>query len=411
MMRGVPWSMGAAALLLLACGGESHTDTPAPGANAGSSVGGSASAGGDSADAGRAGSTTAGGSASGSGTDQVAGAAGATTDCGPAAFDGLSVFASGGWDPLGYPPYALEGCTLVYVAPTAPGANTGALYRRDLASGEELLLETAALQPRRPSLAGDLVAWEVRVDGKSQVRVRYQGETRDIAGDFAQAGEPRAAADAVAFTAFFGTAADSDTDVFLYDPATDSAEPVAAGPGQQRFADVSLDYVAVTDFSEDPRGYFDEVQSIADVLLIERATGKVTQRPREGKQAFPLLGNNGALVYLDWGAVHPEPKFSQFNLRAGYVAQPVDADIDLKGEPVQTNPAYVRPSLRGLNVDYIDTQGAVGLYRVVLGSGVAPVLTPIAGSSQLFGPVAAEQLTLVSQPLSGQTLQLTAVAR
>jgi hypothetical protein len=400
-------AIGVSWLLVVACGGESHVDAPNV---AGDGAGGAAGALTAGTDAGGASGTAAGGGRS----SPEAGASGSGSgdgDCGPAAFDGLSVFASGGWDPLGYPPYALDGCTLVYVVPTAPGATTGALYRRDLETGEETLLETAALQPRRPALAGDLIAWEVSVDGKSQVRVRYQDQTRDIVGDFEQAGEPRVAADAVVLTAFLGSAIDADTDVLLYDPARDALEPVATGSGQQRFADVSLDYVAVTDFSEDPQGYFNESQSIADVLLVERATGKRTTRKRDGKQAFPLLGSDGALVYLDWGAVHPEPKFSQFSLRAGKVASPVDADLDLKGEPVQTNPAYVRPSLRGLNVDYIDTQNGVGLYRVVLDSGAAPVLTPLVGSPQLFGPVAADTLTLVSQPLAGQTLALRAVAR
>ncbi|HVY32500.1 MAG TPA: hypothetical protein VHB79_38445 [Polyangiaceae bacterium] len=410
MMRSLHSMLGGTALLLVACGTVSHSDAPNTG-QAGTDSGGSASAGGDSATAGQAGSRASGGSSSGSSPIDVAGAAGAGSDCGPEAFAGLSVFASGGWDPLGYPPYALDGCMLVYVAPTAPGATTGALFLRDLSTGQEILLETATLEPRRPAIAGDLIAWEARVADKSQVRVRYQGQTRDVAGDFVQSGEPRVTADAVVFTAFLGTEATADTDVFLYDPIADKAAPVAAGPGQQRFADISHDYVAVTDFSEDPRGYFDEAQSIADILLVERATGKATSRPREGKQAFPLLGDSGALVYLDWGAVHPEPKFSQFSLRAGDVTAAAIADVDLKGEPVQTNPAYVRPSLRGLNVDFIDTQNSVGLYRVVLGTGAAPVLTPIAGAAQLFGPVAADELTLVSQPLAGQTLKLTAVAR
>lgn len=409
MIASLRFLLGSTSLLLLACGTAGHTDAPNPG-HAGTDSGGSANTGGDPATS-QAGTRASGGSASGSSPLEVAGAAGAGSDCGPETFEGLSVFASGGWDPLGYPPYALDGCTLVYVAPTAPGESSGALYRRDLSTGQEILLETAALQPRRPAIAGDLIAWEAQVEGKSQVRVHYQNETRDIAGDFVQSGEPRVTADAVVFTAFLGTEATADTDVFLYDPVTDQAAPVAAGPGQQRFADISHDYVAVTDFSEDPRGYFDEAQSIADILLIERATGKATPRPREGKQAFPLLGDSGALVYLDWGLVHPEPKFSQFSLRAGEVTAAATADIDLKGEPVQTNPAYVRPSLRGLNVDFIDTQNSVGLYRVVLGSGAAPVLAPIAGAAQLFGPVAADQLTLVSQPLAGQTLKLTAVAR
>ena len=408
-MKGIACSF---ALALTACGGASHDGGAAPPAGAGSGAVGATDAGSGGSSSGSGGSAGRNDAAS-AGESTEAGAAGADAGpCGITDFDGLRVYSSGGWDPLGYPPYALDGCTLVYVAPSAPGATGGALYRRDLATGQEILLETAVMSPRRPAVAGELIAWEADVGGRSQVRVRYQNQTRDIVGQFDHAGEPRVAPDALVFTAFLGTTPESDTDVLLYDPVRDSLAPVAAGAGQQRFADVSLDYVAVTDFSEDPQGYFNEVDSIADVLVVERATGKTTTRQREGKQAFPLLGKAGALVYLDWGSVHPEPKFSQFSLRAGSVIAPVDADVDLKGEPIHTDPAYVRPSLRGLNVDYIDTQaGSVGLYRVALGRASAPVLTPIVGSPQLFGPVAAEQLTLVSQPLAGQTLALTAVAR
>jgi hypothetical protein len=338
----------------------------------------------------------------------AAGGAPNSDACAAADLDGLSVFSSGRWDPLGYPPYALDGCTLVYVAPADGG---GALHLRDLASGDDSELEPAASKPRRPTVAGDVIAWEIGEGVTSQVRVSYRGTIQTLSGDFNHAGEPRATTDAVVLTAFLGPNPTDDTDVYLYDVATDQLSKVASGPGQQRFADVSATHVAVTDFSEDPRGYFDEYDSIADVVVIDRESGVATARKRSGKQAFPLLGSDGALVYLDWGAVHPEPKFSQFGLRAGVLDSPVDADYDIKLE-VHTDPAYVRPSLRGQHVDFVDTQAnVVGLYRCTLGSLLSPVAVPVAGSPQLFGPVATDAMTLVSMPLEGQTLALTAIAR
>lgn len=417
-MKNAKYIVLAAALSVAGCSGTSPSNVGMPagaaGLSSGGSNGGQPAGAGTGGNVGRAGDTNHGGSSSGSGGSQAdAGAAGAGVDgCGIEDFSGITVFASGGWDPLGYPPYALDGCTLVYVAPSEPGATSGALYRRDLVTGREVLLETAALRPRRPAVAGDLVAWEVDVDGKSQVRVRYGNETRDITGDFDHAGEPRVAPDAVVLTGFLGATPEADSDVFVYDPVADKLVPVAVNKSQQRFADISRDYVALTDFTEDPQGYFNEMASVADVVLVDRATGNVTTRQREGKQAFPLLGSDGTLVYLDWGAVHPEPKFSQFSLRGGNVATAVTTDVDLKGEPVYTNPAYVRPSLRGKMVDFVDSRnGSIGLYHVTVGTGAPPLLTPIAGSPQLFGPVAGDSFTLVSQPLSGPTLALTAVSR
>ena len=349
-----------------------------------------------------------GGSSSDAGADNTA--AGASQEaCGAADFDGLSVFSGGTWDPLGYPPYALEGCSLVYVAPDAGG---GALHFRDLSSGDDFELEPAASQPRRPALAGGVIAWEVGELARSQVRVRYAGDIRTLSGPFDHAGEPRAAADAVVFTAFLGPNATDDTDVYLYRVETEELTGVAMGPGQQRFADVSLSHVAVTDFSEDPAGVFDEFASIADVVIVDRALGTAITRKRDGKQAFPLLNDEGGIAYLDWGAVHPEPKFSQFGLRAGKLSNSPDVDIDVTPAPIHTDPAYVRPSLHGQHLDFVDTQaGVIGLYHYTLESGRAAALTPIAGSPQLFGPVAADALTLIARPLQGQTLALTAIAR
>ena len=417
-MNRVRWAVCAYPLiaLVVACGGTSSTMKPdAARAGAAATGGGAAVEQGGQAGSqaiSQAGTPTVGGSSvaalAGAGGSQ---AGGASSSCGAADLEGLSVFSSGRWDPLGYPPYALEGCTLVYVAPDSGG---GALHLRNLATGEDVELEPAASLPRRPALSGDVIAWEIGDAAQSQVRVSYQGNVQTLTGDFDHAGEPRVAADAVVFTAFMTAAQTGDTDVYLYDVKGDGPMPIAEGAGQQRFADVSLTHVAVTDFSEDPRGYFNESDStsVSDVLIIDRKSGLSTPRKRAGKQAFPLLGSDDALAYLDWGEVHPEPKFSQFGLRVGVLGAPVEADYDVKPEGVRTDPAYLRPSLHGQNLDFVDTQGdVVSLYSFDLGSQQPPVAVPIAGVTRLFGPVAADAMTLIAKPLEGQTLALTAVAR
>jgi hypothetical protein len=326
----------------------------------------------------------------------------------------LTAFAEGGWDPLGYPPYALDGCTLVYVA-SAEGADNGALRLRDLATGQEQLLQAGVQHPRRPAVAGSVIAWESDgVDG-SQVHVRYSGGAELLQKTFALAAEPRAAADAVVFTAFQAAGATADTDVQLFDVTTQKLTPIATGSGQQRFADVSATHVAVTDFSEDPKGYFDQIGSISDIIVIDRATLERTVRAAEGKQAFPLLGEGGVLAYLAWGSVHPEPKFGQFRLMAGQLDAPVDDDVNIKGGTAEviTNPAYVRPSLRGKYLDYVDEppNEEPQLFRANLATLAPPVAAKLPAAARLLGPVAADTLTLVAKPLAGGSLSLVAVAR
>ena len=359
-----------------------------------------------------------GGSAGGSGGEAGAitapGAAGAGGDgCGAAALDGLEVYSADLWDPLGYPPYALDGCTLVYVAAT-PAADNGALRMRELSTGNEVELEAGAAHPRRPAVAGGVVAWESDGPNGSQVRVRDASGAEPFEASFPRAGEPRVSEDALVFTAFVGAGANADTDVALYDLTQRELTLIATGAGQQRFADVSATHVAFTDFSEDPKGYFDQVDSISDVVLIDRATLSRTTRSAPGKQAFPLLGSGGLLAYLEWGAVHPEPKFSQFFLKAGYVDAPVAEDRNVKGgdAPVSTDPAYVRPSLHGVYLDYIDKAASAPLlFRANLDEPAPPVSAVVQGVSRLLGPVATHELTLVAKPLSGDTLGLVAIAR
>jgi hypothetical protein len=333
--------------------------------------------------------------------------------CGPASVTGIVSgpgIGPGKWDPLGYPPYALDGCTLVYVTPV-DGAR-GELRVRDLATGVEELLAPSADAPSRPAVSGSTIAWEVTVAGKSQVRVRQTGTVRTIEGPFDHAGEPRAARGAVVFTAWLGPNDTDDTDVFVYDAEAKTATPLATGRGQQRFADISDTHVAITDFAEDPNGRFDEMMSIADISVFERATGRRIDRSLPGKQAFPMLGTNGRVGYLEWRLIHPEPKFSEFFIKSGLIDGSPDVDRNIKGaDVVKTDPAYVRPSVHGSEVDFIDTtSGSPQLFRATLDDASAPALVRDAPAGSLVGPVAAASMTLVGVS-SGGSFLLRGVAR
>jgi hypothetical protein len=345
--------------------------------------------------------------------DETTAADSPSASCDAAAIMGLQVSAPHGWDPLGYPPYALDGCTLVYVAGDAAGL--GDLRKRNLRTGSEQVLAPASDAPSRPAASGETIAWEVLVNGKSQVRVQHRGTTHMIAGTFDHAGEPRVTMGAVAFTAWLGPLANDDTDVYVYDAENDALTALASGPGQQRFSDISATHVAVTDFSEDPRGYFDEQASLADIVVFERSTSTRIERALAGKQAFPMLGSNGAIGYLAWNLVHPEPKLGEFMLMRGTIQGAPSADVNVKGgtDTVKTDPAYVRPSVSGVYVDFIDTSaGSAALYRARLDA--MPGATPVSGvPGSLLGPVAAEQMTLVSVGAGrlGPTFDLIGVAR
>jgi hypothetical protein len=88
-----------------------------------------------------------------------------------------------------------------------------------------------------------------------------------------------------------------------------------------------------------------------------------------------------------------------------------DFNVKTTGQ-VSTNPAYVRPSLRGLNLDFID-QGndGVALFRAALGTPSTLVSLQIQGSLQLFGPVAGDRFTLLANQRSAQSFALLAVPR
>jgi hypothetical protein len=376
--------LGALCALLVACG---SSPGPMNGSAGGASSGG----------AGTGGSAAGGASANGGGQAGNGSSAGSPSDseCALAA-RGVVIFAS--WDPLGYPLYALDACNLAYIA------GDGSLHLRDLVSLEDRVLDGAENGPRRPSLSANVLAWEVVLDGRSQVRVNTGAGSITLTGAFDHAGEPKAARDAVAFTAFSAREASSDSDVLLYDVGTATTSVALGGPGQQRFPDISETLVAASDFSEDPEGYFDEASSVADIVLFSRADGSVTSRPKPGKQAFPMLGKDGLLAYLSWGAVHPEPKFSAFGLFVGQASSTPESDGLVRD--IQTNPSYLRPSVRGTLVDFIDSSnGVTALYRAQLSPlGEPAVAAQGSAVESLLGPTGTEAFTVVGKRVAASAV-------
>ena len=259
----------------------------------------------------------------------------APRNCRPSV-DSLAV---SGADRVGYPPYASSGCTLLYVA------GDGSLRLRGLDDTADETIAQADELPQRPTIAGELIAWESARD--QLVRVRFAGKVHDIRGAYDRTGQPRASEDAVVFTGFKG----QDADIALYEPANDRVRVIASGAGQQLFPDISATQIAYSDFSEDPDGAFDDDgMDLADVVLIDRATLQARTLKLPGKQAFPLLRTNGDVVYLHWAESHPEPKLSAYTIVAW------DAKLDARTELalVQTQPPYVRPSVANDTVEWVE---------------------------------------------------------
>lgn len=364
-------------------GGSSNTGASEPrggvGAEGGVERGGSVGAGAGGA-SGAGASNTAGANTAGANTG------GASNTC---AMDiaGLRVIAA--WDDFGYPGYALDQCRLVYVA------DDGALRLRDLDTGAELDLEPATNRPRRPVLDGDALAWEASLDGQPQIRVWTAKGALTLRGAFHHAAEPAASDGAIAFTAFSAAGLTADSDVLVYDVRAGTLSEAFVGPGQQRFAAISKTDIAASDFSEDPRGYFDEMGSLSDIIVRPRAGGSVISRPREGKQAFPMLSEDGTLAYLEWGAVHPEPKFSAFTLYVTRPGAPVSEDVKIRA--IETEPSYIRPSLRNGILDFVDrSSGKPLLYRQPLGD-LGPLSSIDFGAGFVpLGPVARQTFTLIA---------------
>ncbi len=307
-----------------------------------------------------------------------------------------------------YPPYALAGCTLVYVA------DTGALVRRDLTTGAEDELAPKSDAPRRPAVSSDVVTWETVVQGVSQVVVLSGGTKRTLAGAFHHAGEPRAARGAVVFTAFATAGELGDTDVVLYDVASDTYLTVAGGPAQQRFADVSDTHVAITDFLEDPDGrYDDDGNDLADIDIYDRTTrGPLTARKNPGKDAFPKLASQDRFGYLHWGDIHPEPKFQAFGVRAGRIQGPASEDLDLAD--VTSALRVVQPTARSGVIEWItdDTAGAAHLFRAAADGSAPPHEVTGLDATTLYAPIAADGATLLAvRPRGGMTNELRVLPR
>jgi hypothetical protein len=250
--------------------------------------------------------------------------------CAPGSIDDVEVPAQ---DLRRFPPYSVSGCRLAYVN------RDGDLRLRDLTTGVETTLAGRDEAPHRPTVSHDVVAWEATIDGRTRVRIAHGGATAESPSELVAANEPRASGGVVAFTAWSSAPPQGDADVWLFDAALGSAKLVLGGAGQQRFADVSKDWVAISDFSEDPDGRFDDDgRDLADIVLVSRSSGEVVHRPLPGKQAFPMLVDDAHVGYLDWNAVHPEPKLEAYTIRVGgQRSLPTDdrtiADVSSPGAP------------------------------------------------------------------------------
>ena len=310
----------------------------------------------------------------------------------------------------GFPPYAAAGCTLAYVN------RAGDLVVRDLATREESVIAPAAEHPRRPAASAEVVAWESDESGHAVVRVRSGGVVKTIAGAFASAGEPRANGASVAFTAWNGPAATDDTDVLLYDATTGEVRVALGGPGQQRFADVSSTHVAASDFSEDPDGRFDnDGKDLADIVVLDRATGAIVKRPLPGKQAFPMLADGGVVAYLAWNGVHPEPKFVAYELRSGQVLGDPLADVKV-ADVVYASSEYARPAVVSGTLEWIaNPDGRTVLYRAPADGSSAPLAVKGLEDLRLYAPspTSAGFTVLATSPVgaAASSPRLRAVAR
>jgi len=350
-----------------------------------------------------------------------------------------------GDDPNGYPPYAVADCTLVYVN------GAGALVIRNLVTNAETVLAEPNVKARRPAISIDvlangdrvpLVAWETlpttAAPGPAAptpaptVRVRYgDAAVKSLSGDFVHASEPRVSGARVVFTAWKGATEKDDMDVWVYDARTDASRLVVGGAGQQRFADISATHVAVSDFSEDPDGRYDQDEKdLADIVLYEIASSAVTRRPMAGKQAFPMLTDNGVLAYLAWSGVHPEPKLQAYDLKAGPLTEVTDPGGAVTSDRTVAHVEYitaepVRPSVSGNVLEWVDNpEGTTSLHRATLNATelAAPTPTPTARVSgldglQLYAPAATRSFTVLAtidknpNPTTDRTPRLRTVAR
>jgi hypothetical protein len=303
-------------------------------------------------------------------------------------------------DELGYPPYSMRACRLAYV-----DASSHDLVLRDLTTGAETTLDKAENKPRRPSVASDVVAWEATLPNASftndVVRVAYAEHvaTLDLPSGYSSAREPAVAKGVVVFSAFKGdpnAAFSADSDVFAYDLATKKLSPVATGPAQQRFAAVSDSMIAVTDFSEDPKGYFSgDGSDLADIGVYDRAAQAYTVRKHPGKDAFPAIVSGDVLAYLHWGDVHPEPKLEAYSVYSARIAG--DPSTDVRIADVTKATRFLRPSASAGRIEWvtIDQSAESILWRSDLMT--APVAALDLRGETMLASVSLETGTLVAR--------------
>jgi hypothetical protein len=291
----------------------------------------------------------------------------------------------------GTPPYSVSGCTLVYVNAD------GALVMRDLATGEEKAIASADEKPARPVVTPDLVAWEATAMSVVRVRTTADGNTQTLAAQ--PAGEPRAAGKSVVFTAWKTADPRGDTDVLLFDAAAGTTTAIFDGPAQQRWADVSDAWIVGTDFfpEEGPTGGFDNNgQDLADLVVFDRKTGTKTPRPAVGKQAFPMLTSTDAFAYLDWAAIHPEPKLEAFQLRAGKVTDAYAADHTV-ADVTYITPDYARPAVFGSTIEWVaNPTGETVLWRAPIDGSAPPAQVQGLGGLYLYAPAPTTGFTVLA---------------
>lgn len=383
------------------------------GGQGGAGAGGAGQGGAGQGGAGQGGAGQGGAGASGAGQGGSAGASGASGQGGAGASGASGQAGAGGAacdvkaaagvavaevDVFGWPPYAVDGCQLLYVSPVSGApATSGELRLRDLATGADALVAPVGEAPRRPSIKAGVLVWEATIGGTPSVRVAASGGAPvTLTGGFDHAGEGRAGPGVVVFTGWLTAVDKADTDVFLYDVGTGTVVTIATGPAQQRWPDVSATHVAWSDFEEDADKVLSvDENDVCDVVLYDRATQQATKHVAEGKQGYPQLGSDGNVVYLHWPSVHPEPKNQAYGIRAWPFAKPGAVDVSIADvqhfQPSVAASEYSRPSTAGGVVTWIGTPmlgGPDALFRSPIDAAAATVV-PGAPQGSLFTPVLA----------------------
>lgn len=408
--EGRAWSRGAVVLLACALGSLGACDdreiaarTDAPAGGSGSS--GAAGQGGASASAGRAGSGTAGVSAGGS---SVAGQAGAAGAGGAAVPDDATCLAAAegivlrdAQSPTGAPGFAFAGCRLAYLA------TDGSLRDRDLQTGAEIVLAPATAAPAGPARAGALVAWDAVTPEGRRVHVRRaDGSVVVVPSTGQSAAEPHVFGEDVVFTTFV-TSVDGDSDVAIWEGATGTVRVLADGPAQQRFPAISRRFVAYADFREaGEQGAFSPYRaSLADVVVIDRASGEKTVRALPGKQAFPMLDPELDLLgYLDWDEIRPEPKLgAPYGIRVGSVATP-SLDREIRAPDDGTSVEELRPSLRGGTFAWLERHdGGLRVLSRSAEEGATSLSHAVAKEARASTPLAIGSIVLLGLRAPGET--------